>query len=36
VLIAGTVIFLIGSALCASAWSMVSLIWFRALQGLDR
>jgi EmrB/QacA subfamily drug resistance transporter len=34
VLIAGTLIFLIGSALCASAWSMVSLIWFRGLQGL--
>jgi EmrB/QacA subfamily drug resistance transporter len=34
VLIAGTIIFLIGSALCASAWSMVSLIWFRGLQGL--
>src|SRR5207249_4186475 len=31
---AGTIIFLIGSALCASAWSMVSLIWFRGLQGL--
>ncbi len=34
VLIAGTIIFLIGSALCASAWSMVSLICFRGLQGL--
>ena len=34
VLIAGTLIFLTGSALCASAWSMVSLICFRALQGL--
>ncbi len=34
VLVAGTVIFLIGSALCASAWSMVSLIGFRGLQGL--
>jgi EmrB/QacA subfamily drug resistance transporter len=34
VLIAGTVIFLAGSALCASAWSMVSLICFRGLQGL--
>src|SRR5499427_10531343 len=34
VLIAGTLIFLAGSALCASAWSMVSLIGFRALQGL--
>lgn len=34
VLIAGSIIFLIGSALCASAWSMVSLICFRGLQGL--
>jgi EmrB/QacA subfamily drug resistance transporter len=34
VLIAGTLIFLTGSALCASAWSMVSLICFRGLQGL--
>ncbi len=34
VLIAGTIIFLTGSALCAAAWSMVSLICFRALQGL--
>jgi EmrB/QacA subfamily drug resistance transporter len=34
VLIAGTLIFLAGSALCASAWSMVSLICFRGLQGL--
>ena len=34
VLIAGTIIFLAGSALCASAWSMVSLICFRGLQGL--
>jgi len=34
VLIAGTVIFLAGSALSASAWSMVSLIAFRALQGV--
>jgi multidrug resistance protein len=34
VLIAGTVIFLAGSALCASAWSMVTLIVFRGLQGL--
>jgi multidrug resistance protein len=34
VLIAGTVIFLAGSALCAAAWSMVSLICFRAVQGL--
>jgi MFS family permease len=28
VLIAGTVVFLAGSALCASAWNMVSLISF--------
>ncbi|MBO0770039.1 MAG: MFS transporter [Actinobacteria bacterium] len=34
VLIAGALIFLAGSALCASAWSMVSLICFRGLQGL--
>jgi EmrB/QacA subfamily drug resistance transporter len=34
VLIVGTVIFLAGSALSAAAWSMVSLIGFRALQGL--
>src|SRR5215467_11553436 len=34
VLVAGTVIFLAGSALSAVAWSMVSLIGFRALQGL--
>jgi multidrug resistance protein len=34
ILIIGTVIFLAGSALCASAWSMVSLIVFRGLQGL--
>ena len=34
VLITGTLIFLAGSALCASAWSMVSLICFRGLQGL--
>lgn len=33
VLIAGTIIFLAGSALCASSWSMVSLIAFRTLQG---
>jgi MFS family permease len=32
VLIAGTLIFLAGSALCASAWSMVCLICFRGLQ----
>ena len=34
ILITGTLIFLAGSALCASAWSMVSLICFRGLQGL--
>jgi multidrug resistance protein len=34
VLITGTIIFLAGSALCASSWSMVSLIAFRALQGI--
>jgi EmrB/QacA subfamily drug resistance transporter len=34
ILIAGTVIFLTGSALCASSWNMVSLIGFRGLQGL--
>ncbi len=34
ILIAGTVIFLTGSALCASSWDMVSLIGFRMLQGL--
>ena len=34
ILIIGTIIFLAGSALCASAWSMVSLIAFRGLQGL--
>jgi multidrug resistance protein len=34
ILIAGTVVFLVGSALCASAWSMVSLIAFRGLQGV--
>src|SRR5215813_10436239 len=34
ILIAGTLIFLAGSALCASAWSMVSLICFRGLQGV--
>lgn len=34
VLITGTIIFLAGSALCASSWSMVSLIGFRALQGI--
>jgi EmrB/QacA subfamily drug resistance transporter len=34
ILLAGTVIFLAGSALCASSWNMVSLIGFRGLQGL--
>ncbi|HTS96919.1 MAG TPA: MFS transporter [Streptosporangiaceae bacterium] len=34
ILIAGTIIFLAGSALCASSWSMLSLICFRGLQGL--
>ncbi|MGW0469315.1 MFS transporter [Streptomyces sp. NPDC003027] len=34
VLIAGTVLFLIGSLLCAAAWNMGSLIAFRVVQGL--
>ncbi|GAB2598170.1 MDR family MFS transporter [Streptomyces capparidis] len=34
VLIAGTTVFLIGSALCTLAWDMPSLIVFRAVQGL--
>ncbi|WP_330177802.1 MFS transporter [Streptomyces sp. NBC_01498] len=34
VLIAGIVLFLVGSVLCATAWSMVSLIAFRVVQGL--
>ncbi|WP_369144663.1 MFS transporter [Streptomyces sp. R44] len=34
VLIAGTVLFLIGSVLCAAAWNMASLIAFRVVQGL--
>jgi MFS family permease len=34
VLIAGTLIFLGGSALCASSATMVSLILFRGLQGI--
>ncbi|WP_308376319.1 MFS transporter [Streptomyces sp. ISL-99] len=34
VLIAGTVLFLIGSLLCACAWNMGSLIAFRVVQGL--
>ncbi|MGH3471395.1 MAG: MDR family MFS transporter [Nocardioidaceae bacterium] len=34
ILVIGIVVFLIGSALSALAWSMVTLILFRALQGL--
>ncbi|RST00319.1 MFS transporter [Streptomyces sp. WAC05374] len=34
VLITGIVLFLIGSLLCAAAWSMASLIAFRIVQGL--
>ena len=34
ILIAGSIIFLAGSALCASSWNMISLICFRGLQGL--
>ncbi|WP_426364276.1 MFS transporter [Streptomyces sp. E-08] len=34
VLIAGTVLFLAGSLLCAAAWNMPSLIAFRVVQGL--
>ncbi|MCD6674341.1 MAG: MFS transporter [Burkholderiaceae bacterium] len=34
VLVVGTLVFLAGSAACALAWSMVSLIVFRGLQGL--
>ncbi|OKJ99723.1 transporter [Streptomyces sp. CB03234] len=34
VLVAGIVLFLIGSLLCAAAWSMASLIAFRIVQGL--
>ncbi|WP_190083516.1 MFS transporter [Streptomyces longisporoflavus] len=34
VLIAGSVLFLIGSALCAVAWNMWALIAFRVVQGL--
>jgi len=34
VLIGGTLVFLAGSALCASSWDMVSLIAFRMLQGI--
>ncbi|MEO9140333.1 MAG: MDR family MFS transporter [Jatrophihabitans sp.] len=34
VLVIGVVVFLIGSALSAAAWNMLSLILFRALQGV--
>lgn len=34
ILLSGTVIFLAGSAACAAAWDMHSLIFFRALQGI--
>lgn len=34
VLIFGSVVFLIGSVLCAAAWDMTSLIVFRGIQGL--
>ncbi|MFD9909920.1 MFS transporter [Streptomyces sp. NPDC059063] len=34
VLIAGSILFLAGSALCALAWNMAALIAFRVLQGL--
>ncbi|MBY5347402.1 MDR family MFS transporter [Rhizobium leguminosarum] len=34
VLIGGILIFLVGSALCGLAWSMMSLVLFRLLQGL--
>ncbi|WP_408058911.1 MFS transporter [Streptomyces zaomyceticus] len=34
VLIAGVVLFLFGSLLCAAAWNMASLIAFRVVQGL--
>jgi EmrB/QacA subfamily drug resistance transporter len=34
VYIASTVLFLVGSLLCGCAWSMVSLIVFRAVQGI--
>ncbi|MFI9274354.1 MFS transporter [Kitasatospora sp. NPDC052896] len=34
VLLVGSVIFLLGSVLCASAWSMAALIAFRLVQGL--
>ncbi|MEV3859681.1 MDR family MFS transporter [Streptomyces sp. NPDC050095] len=34
VLVAGSVLFLVGSLLCASAWNMAALIAFRVIQGL--
>ncbi|WP_320669579.1 MFS transporter [Patulibacter defluvii] len=34
VLLAGIAVFLVGSALCASAWCMAGLIAFRAIQGV--
>ncbi|MGW1090770.1 MFS transporter [Streptomyces sp. NPDC002596] len=34
VLIAGIILFLVGSVLCAAAWSMAALIAFRVVQGL--
>lgn len=34
VLVVGTLVFLAGSAACAAAWNMPSLIAFRALQGI--
>src|SRR5882757_9774363 len=34
VLVAGSVLFLVGSLLCATAWSMAALIAFRVIQGL--
>jgi len=34
ILVVGTLVFLLGSALSAASWNMVSLICFRGLQGL--
>ncbi|WP_234899837.1 MFS transporter [Streptomyces filamentosus] len=34
VLVAGTIVFLVGSLLCAAAWNMAALIAFRVVQGL--
>ncbi|WP_423463556.1 MDR family MFS transporter [Promicromonospora sp. MS192] len=34
VILAGIALFVLGSVLCAVAWSMPALIWFRVLQGL--